>query len=189
MAKKSLKPATYLYPTPVMLVSSQGRDGKPNVATISWGGVLCSDPPMVGISIRPTRHTHRLVKESQEFVLNLPSQNWLKETDFCGSVSGKDTDKFLTVGFTMSKADVVQAPLINECPLNLECRVKQILYLGTHDLFIAEVVAAHADDGILAGDRIDIEKLAPVSYFPSVHEYRALGEKIGTYGFSKKGKE
>lgn len=189
MPKKSLKPSTYLYPTPVMLISSRDKDGKPNVATISWGGILCSDPPMVGISVRPTRHTHRLVKESQEFVLNIPSQKWLKETDFCGSVSGKDTDKFLTVGFTTSKADVVKSPLINECPLNLECKVKQILYLGTHDLFIAEIVAVHADDDILEGDKIDIEKLAPVSYFPSVHEYRAIGEKIGTYGFSKKGKE
>lgn len=189
MPKKSLKPSTYLYPVPVMLISAQGRSGKPNIATISWGGVLCSDPPLVGISIRPTRHTHELVKESMEFVLNLPSQRWLKETDYCGSVSGKDIDKFLTVGFTTTDSDTVKVPMINECPLNLECKVKQILYLGTHDLFIAEVVAVHADDDILDGDKIIIDKLAPVSFYPNVHEYRATGEKIGTYGFSKKGKE
>jgi len=189
MPKKRLKPSTYLYPTPVMLISVQGAEGKPNIATISWGGVLCSDPPLVGISIRPSRHTHKLVKESMEFVLNLPSQKWLKETDYCGSVSGKDTDKFLTVGFTTTDPDTVKAPLIKECPLNLECRVKQILYLGTHDLFIAEVVAVHADDDILDGENIIIDKLAPISYCPKVHEYRAMGEKIGTYGFSRKGKE
>ena len=189
MPKKRLKPSTYLYPAPLMLISSQGAEGKPNIATISWGGVLCSDPPLVGISIRPTRHTHKLVKESMEFVLNLPSQKWLKETDYCGSVSGKDSDKFLTVGFTATNPDSVKAPLIKECPLNLECKVKQILYLGSHDLFIAEVVAVHADEDILDGDKIIIDKLAPVLYCPKVHEYRAMGEKIGTYGFSKKGKE
>ena len=189
MPKKSLKPSPYLYPAPVMLISSQGKDGKPNIATISWGGVLCSDPPLVGISIRPTRHTHRLIKESMEFVLNIPSQKWLKETDYCGSVSGKDTDKFLTVGFTTGEAERVKAPVINECPLNLECTVKQIHYLGSHDLFIAEVVAVHADEEILDNDRISIDKLAPVAYCPNVHEYRVLGEKVGTYGFSKKGKE
>ncbi len=188
MAKKSLKPSPYLYPAPVLLISSQGKTGKPNIATISWAGILCSEPPLIGVSIRPARHTHRLVKETKEFVLNIPSQKWLKETDYCGSVSGKDADKFLTVGFTTAESDKVKAPLINECPLNLECVVKQILYLGTHDLFISEVVAVHADEDVLDGDRINIDNLSPIAYCPNVNEYRALGATIGTYGFSKKGK-
>ena len=152
-----------------------------------YPGEACSaHPPMVGISIRPTRHTHRLVRETMEFVLNLPSQKWLKETDYCGSISGKETDKFLTVGFTTAEADQVKAPLINECPLNLECKVKQILNLGTHDLFIAEIVAVHADEAVLEGNDIDVSRLSPISYCPNVKEYWALGEKIGTHGFSKK---
>jgi flavin reductase (DIM6/NTAB) family NADH-FMN oxidoreductase RutF len=188
MAKKSLRPSPYLYPAPVLLISSQGTTGKPNIATISWAGILCSEPPLIGVSMRPTRHSHRLIKETKEFVLNIPSQKWLKETDYCGSVSGKDTDKFLTVGFTPGVSDKVKAPLINECPLNLECVVKQILYLGTHDLFISEVVAVHADEEILDGEKINIDGLSPVAYCPNVNEYRALGAVIGTYGFSKKAK-
>ena len=113
MAKKSLKPSTHLYPSPVLLISSRGKTGKPDIATISWAGILCSEPPLVGISIRPTRHTHRLIKETMEFVLNIPSQKWLKETDYCGSVSGRDTDKFLTVGFTAGEAGKGKAPLLN----------------------------------------------------------------------------
>ncbi|MBI5199308.1 MAG: flavin reductase family protein [Nitrospirae bacterium] len=185
MQKKKIKPSTYIYPAPVMLISSRGRDGKPNIATISWGGVLCSDPPMVGISVRPKRHTNSLIKETMEFVLNIPSKNQLKETDYCGSVSGRDSDKFLTSGFTSMEADTVKAPLIKECPINLECQVRQIINLGSHDLFIAEVVSAHVDEEILDGERINMEKLSPVSYCPNVQEYRAMGEKIGSYGFSK----
>lgn len=185
MPKKNLKPSPHLYPTPVVLISSQGKAEKPNIATISWAGVLCSDPPTIGISVRPNRYSHQLIKESMEFVLNIPSKKWLKETDYSGSISGKDTDKFLTVGFTAGESNKVKAPIINECPLNLECKVKQILYLGSHDLFIAEIVAVHADEDILDGDKIVIDALSPIAYCPNVHEYRELGVKIGTYGFSK----
>jgi flavin reductase (DIM6/NTAB) family NADH-FMN oxidoreductase RutF len=188
MSKKGIKPATYIYPAPAMLISSQGKDGKPNIATISWGGVLCSDPPMVGISVRPKRHTNTLIKETMEFVLNIPSKNQLKETDYCGSVSGRDVDKFSGTGFTAEKSEMVDAPFIKECPINLECQVRQIINLGSHDLFIAEVVSAHVDEEILEGDRIGMDKLSPISYCPVVHEYRAMGEMIGSYGFSKKGK-
>lgn len=182
MSKKSLKPSTYLYPAPVLLISSKEESGKPYVATICWAGVLCSEPPLVGISMRPSRHIHRLIKKAMEFVINIPSRKWLKEIDYCGYASVEDTDKFSTVGFTAADAEKVNAPLINECPLNLECVVKQVLRLGSHDLFIAEVVAAHADEDILDGNEISIEKLSPFAYCPIVHEYRAIGDKIGTYG-------
>ena len=189
MPKKSLKPSTYLYPTPVLPISSREESGKPHVATICWAGVLCSEPPLVGVSVRPSRRSNKLVKDSMEFVINIPSRTWLKETDYCGFASVTDTDKFSTIGFTAVEAEKVKAPLIKECPINLECVVKQILPLGSHDLFIAEVVAAHADEDILDGDEINMEKLSLFAYCPIVHEYRAIGDKIGTYGFSTQGNE
>ena len=184
MPKKSLKPSPYLYPSPVLLISSRDESGKPHVATICWAGVVCSEPPLLGVSVRPSRHSNKLIKQSREFVINLPSRKWLKETDYCGFASEVDTDKFSTAGFTAIDAEKVSAPLIKECALNLECMVKQILHLGSHDLFIAEVVAVHADEDILEGGEISVEKLSPFAYCPIVHEYRAIGEIIGTYGFS-----
>ncbi len=184
MPKKSLKPSPYLYPAPVLLISSREESGKPHVATICWAGVLCSEPPLVGVSVRPSRRSNKLIRRGMEFVINIPSRKWLKETDYCGFASVIDTDKFSTVGFTAVEAEKVDAPLIKECALNLECVVKQILSLGSHDLFIAEVVAAHADEDILDGEEISMEKLSPFAYCPIVHEYRAIGDKIGTYGFS-----
>lgn len=188
MPKKSLKPFPYLYPAPVLLISTREESGKPHVATICWAGILCSDPPLVGVSVRPTRRSNKLLKNSMEFVINIPSTTSLKETDYCGFTSETDSDKFLTVGFTAVAGEKVKAPLIRECPLNLECAVKQIVPLGSHDLFIAEVVAAHADEKILNGDDISVEKLSAFSYCPIVHEYRAIGDKIGTYGFSTRDK-
>ena len=187
MPKKSLKPSTYLYPAPVLLISSRDESGKPHVATICWAGVLCSEPPLVGVSIRPSRRSNKLIRDGMEFVINTPSRKWLRETDYCGFASVTDIDKFSTVGFTALEAEKISAPLIKECPLNLECVVKQILSLGSHDLFIAEVVAVHADDDILDGNEISIEKLSLFAYMPMVHEYRVIGDKIGTYGFSAKG--
>lgn len=187
MPKKSLKPSTYLYPAPVLLISSREESGSPHVATICWAGVLCSEPPLVGVSIRPSRRSNKLIRDGMEFVINIPSRKWLKETDYCGFASVTDTDKFSTVGFTAAKAEKVNAPLIEECPVNLECAVKQILPLGSHDLFIAEVVATHVDEDILERGEISMEKLSLFAYCPIVHEYRALGDTIGTYGFSTRG--
>ena len=189
MPKKRLKPSTYLYPAPVLLISSRDESGKPYVATICWAGVLCSEPPLVGVSVRPMRRSNKLITDDMDFVINIPSRKWLKETDYCGFASEADTDKFSTIGFTAVAAEKVNAPLIKECPLNLECVVNQILHLGSHDLFIAEVVAVHADEDILDGGEISMEKLTLFTYCPIVHEYRAIGDKIGTYGFSTQGNE
>ena len=169
------------------MISSREESGKPYIATICWAGVVCSEPPLVGISVRTSRRNHTLIKKSMEFVINIPSQRWLKEIDYCGYASVEDTDKFSTIGFTATEAEKVKAPLIKECPINLECVVKQILPLGSHDLFIAEVVAVHADEDVLDGDEISVDKLALFAYCPIVHEYRAIGDKIGTYGFSTQG--
>ena len=189
MPKRLLTPSTYLYPAPVLLISSREESGRPHVATICWAGVLCSEPPLLGVSVRPSRRSNKLIKDAMEFVINIPSRKWLKETDYCGFASVADTDKFATVGFTAVEAEKVTAPLIQECPVNLECVVKQILPLGSHDLFIAEVVAAHADEDVLVGDAISVEKLSPVVYCPIVHEYRGLGETLALYGFSTQAKE
>ena len=140
---------------------------------------------MLGISIRPSRLSHKLINETKDFVINVPSAKLLKETDFCGVVSGKDTDKFKACSFTSSPSSKVSSPMITECPVNIECVLKSVLKLGTHDLFIGEVVAVHADDNILKpGGAIDYEKARPFVYTHG--EYRKLGSMIGLYGFSKK---
>lgn len=189
MAKKVFPPAIVFNPTPVVMVSCLGGDGKPNIITVSWAGVLCSDPPMIGISIRPNRYSHGIVKEAMEFALNFPSASLIEAVDYCGSVSGKDVDKFAGAGLTPIPASKIKAPIIKECPINVECQVKQIISLGSHDLFIAEVVAYHLDEEIIVKtNKADVEKAGSVAYCPGTLEYRKLGPVIGTYGFTK-GKE
>ena len=142
---------------------------------------------MVGVSVRPSRRSNELIRAGMGFVINLPSRDLLRETDYCGFALTADADKFSTVGFTAAPAGKVNAPLIRECPLNLECAVRQILPLGSHDLFLAEIVAVHVDEKVLQKDEIDMDKLSLFSYSPLIHEYRAVGEKLGTYGFSARG--
>ncbi len=186
MAKKVFPPAIVFNPAPAIMVSSQGKDGRANIITVSWAGVLCSDPPMIGISIRPNRYSHGIVKEAMEFALNFPSASLIEAVDYCGSVSGKDVDKFAGAGLTPVPASKIKAPIIKECPINVECRVKQIIPLGSHDLFIGEVVAYHLDEEIIVKtNKADAEKAEPVAYCPGTLEYRKLGSVIGTYGFTK----
>lgn len=179
------QPSPVLFPLPTVLVTSVSKDGIINVATIAWTGVLCSEPPMVGIGVRPSRHTYKYLQETMEFVINIPQADYLQQTDQCGIISGEKEDKFSLTGFTAEQADIVKAPLIKECPVNVECVVKQILPLGTHDFFVAEVVAVHVDDSILdENGRIDSLKANPIAYLAS--GYNSLKEQIGRYGFSKK---
>lgn len=140
---------------------------------------------MLGISIRPSRLSHKLIKDTKDFVVNIPSVRILKETDLCGIISGKDSDKFKRCSFTACAASKISSPMITECPVNIECILSSVTKLGTHDLFIGEVVAVHADDNILKpGGSIDYEKAMPFVYTQG--EYRELGKRIGFYGFSKK---
>jgi flavin reductase (DIM6/NTAB) family NADH-FMN oxidoreductase RutF len=186
MSKKNLAPNTLLYPVPVVLVSCVGNDSVPNIITIAWTGVICSDPPMVSISVRPSRFSHNLIQESQEFVVNLPTEKIIEETDFCGIVSGRKVDKFFQTKFTALPAQKVKAPLIKECPVNLECVVKNTITLGTHDMFLGEIVALHVDEDKLdAKGRVDVFALSPLAYCPTVSEYWSLGSQLGVYGFSK----
>lgn len=177
-------PGTYLFPLPVVLVSC-GEGERANLITLSWVGTVCSSPPSIGIAIRPERYSHTLIRELGEFVVNLPTAEQARQVDYCGRVSGKDADKWAECCFTKAPAARVRVPLVAECPVNIECRVRQVVPVGSHDLFIGEVVAAHFDEAILDEDgRVDYARLAP--FFYTGRDYWRLGEILAPVGFSRK---
>lgn len=181
--KKSPWPA--LFPCPVVLVTCVDAHGRHNIITLAWAGTVCSDPPMLGLGIRPHRYSYRLIEDCGEFVVNVPTRAILDKADFCGMVSGTDVDKFSETGLTPEPAEKVKPPLIRECPVNMECLVKRKIPLGTHHLFLGEIVLVHIDEDILnAKGKIDFTKATPFVY--NNGEYWSLHEKIGVYGFSKK---
>lgn len=184
MTKEVKRPRTYLFPVPAVLVSC-GAGESANIITIAWIGTLCSEPPHLGIGVQPRRHSHGLIAEIGEFVVNLPTADQVRWVDYCGSVSGRDVDKWAACGFTPAPAREVGIPLIAECPVNLECRVRQVITLGMHDLFIAEIVAMHVERDLLDKQgNIDTAKANPLTYLPVNGEYRGLGEQLGEIGFS-----
>ena len=146
MGKQLWKPGNMLYPLPVVMVSLADRDGRPNIITLAWVGTVCTNPPMVSISVRPERYSYPILKETGEFVINLTTKELAFATDYCGVKSGRDVDKFKEMGLTPIPASEVKAPMIKESPVNIECKVRQILPLGSHDMFLADVVAVHADE-------------------------------------------
>lgn len=185
MAKKSLSPGTALYPVPVIIVSCVDAGGRANLVTLAWTGTVCSEPPMIGISIRPGRHSHPMIKETGEFVVNIPAAEQVRVLDYVGSVSGRDVqDKFAAAGLTPQPASLVKAPLVKECPVNIECKVRQVLSLGTHDLFLGEVVAVHADEEVLTPEgTLDPAKARAIAYIGG--EYWSVGQRLGVQGLSK----
>jgi flavin reductase (DIM6/NTAB) family NADH-FMN oxidoreductase RutF len=186
MGRKSLPPAPLLFPTPVVLVTCVDEAGKPNIITLAWVGVVNSEPPMVSVSIRPERYSHACVKQSKEFVVNLPSEAMVRKVDACGVLSGKETDKFSSMGWRQVAAEKVKPPLIDECPVQMECKVKEVLSLGSHDLFLGEIVALHVKEEVQnERGRIDIAKALPLVFCPGANEYWNLGKCIGHYGFTK----
>ncbi len=185
MAKMLWKPGNMLYPLPVVMVSCREGNGTPNIITIAWAGTICSDPPMVSISVRKERHSYNMIKNSGEFVINLTTEDLVRQTDYCGVRSGRNEDKFATTGLTAVPATKVGAPLIAESPVNLECKVKEVKELGSHDMFIAEVVAVHADEAYMDEQgKFDLSKANPIVY--SHGTYFSLGKSLGTFGFSVK---
>lgn len=186
--KTLLKPSTLLAPLPVVLVSCRGLAGtlldKPNLITLAWAGVVCSDPPMVSVSIRKSRYSYEMIAQTKEFVINLVDQTLLRSTDYCGVKSGRDTDKFADCGLTPAAAKGLHiAPAVAESPLSLSCRVRQILELGSHDCFIAEVIAVETDQKLLdRSNRLRLDKAGLVAF--SHGEYFALGDVLGFFGFS-----
>jgi len=185
MAKELWKPGNMLYPLPVVMVSVTDGSGKQNIITVAWVGTVCSDPPMVSISVRPERYSFPILQRTGEFVINLTTRDLVFATDYCGVKSGRDVDKFKELGLTPLPASEVSAPLIGESPVNLECRVRQVLSLGSHHMFLADVVAVHADEKYMdKKNKFHLEKAEPIVY--SHGTYFACGEALGTFGYSVK---
>lgn len=186
MPKTQLEPFTFLLPVPAVLVTTRDRAGRANVLTVSWIGIACSDPPMLSLGIRPSRHSHGVIQETGELVVNIPRAERVREVDLCGGSSGRDTDKLAAVGLTPLAASKVGAPLLAECPINLECKVRHVLQLGAHDLFVVEVIAAHADSAAVdESGRVRLEAVNPLAYCPADNSYVALGAVLGTYGLAR----
>ena len=185
MAKQLWKPGNMLYPLPVVMVSVADKDGRNNIITIAWAGTICSNPPMVSISVRPERYSYELIKETGEFVINLTTKDLTFATDYCGVKSGRDVDKFKEMGLTALPGKEVKAPLIAESPVNIECKVTQVIPLGSHDMFLAEVVAVHVDEKYMdENGKFHLDKAEPIAY--SHGAYLATGELLGTFGYSVK---
>ena len=185
MGKQSWKPGNMLYPLPVFLVTVADGKGKTNIFTVAWAGTVCSDPPMVSISVRPERYSHQMIEETGEFVINLTTRKLAFATDYCGVKSGRDTDKIKDMHLTLLPGEKVLAPLLKESPVNIECKVEQTLRLGTHDMYVARVVAVHADEAYMdEKGRFMLDKTEPIAY--SHGSYFTLGKKLGTFGYSVK---
>jgi flavin reductase (DIM6/NTAB) family NADH-FMN oxidoreductase RutF len=185
MSKQLQKPFPALYPAPLVLVTCVDEQGKPNIVTLAWVGTAAAKPPQVALAIRPSRYSHAIISRTGEFAINIPNEDLLPAVDRCGHVSGARTDKFALTGLTTEPASQIQAPLITECPVNLECKLTQTIPLGSHDLFIGEIVAVHVDEELLAEHGpIDYSKTQPVAYVGN--EYWSLRECLKTSGFTLK---
>lgn len=179
------KPGNMLYPVPAVMVSCQREGEKPNIITVAWAGTICSAPVMVSVSIRPERHSYGIIKETGEFAVNLVTKDLVWAADFCGVKSGREADKFEVMGLTPCPLEQIKAPGIEECPVNLACRVVEIKPLGSHDLFLAEVVGVTIDSKYMdEKGKFHLNKAGLISY--SHGEYFELGKKLGSFGYSVK---
>ena len=182
--KQNWKPGTMIYPLPAVLVTCGSNESEYNIITIAWVGTICTNPPMCYISVRPERHSYPILKKNMEFVINLKTKDMAYATDWCGVRSGKSFNKFAEMGLTPGKCEVVSCPLIEESPLCIECRVKEIISLGSHDMFIADVVNVKADDKYLNTETGKFA-LAQSNLLVYAHGgYYELGDKIGKFGWS-----
>lgn len=184
MTKRSFKGSAILNPVPAVLITTQNKAGKTNVFTVGWIGTACTRPPMITVSIRPERLSYEYIKETMEFVVNLPTISMTKLVDYCGVVSGKKLDKIEKLGLKLEASKKVVVPSLETCPINIECKVKDITPLGSHDLFLAEVVSVSVDEAVIdSKDKIHLEKANLIAY--SHGEYFALNNKpLGKFGYS-----
>ncbi len=188
MGKVQWKPGNMVYPLPAVMVSCADEEGNSNIITVAWTGTVCTNPPMVYISVRPERHSYDMIRKTGEFVINLTTKDLAYATDFCGVRSGRDVDKFAEMKLTKEKASVVAAPMIGESPVNVECKVTEVKELGSHHMFLAEVVAVHVEEAYMnENQKFELGKAEPIAY--SHGEYYGLGELIGTFGYSVKKKK
>jgi len=188
MPKVTWKPGTMIYPIPAVMVSCGDNEKNYNIITISWTGTINTDPAMCYVSIRPSRHSYNIIKETKEFVINLTTKDLAKETDWCGVKSGRDFNKFKSMKLTPEKAEFIKAPMISECPISIECKVTDIIPLGSHDMFIAKVLAVHAEERLIdkKTGALDLRQTNPLTYIHGA--YYEPGQKIGKFGFSVKKK-
>ncbi|MBQ8317327.1 MAG: flavin reductase family protein [Lachnospiraceae bacterium] len=183
MSKQIWKPGNMLYPVPAVMVTVSDGQGNDNIITIAWAGTINSDPAMVSISVRKSRYSHELLMKNKEFVINLVTKELTFAMDYCGVKSGRDIDKFQTMKLTKGKASSVNVPIIEESPVNIECKVTQVLELGSHDMFLAEVTAVLADEKYMdENGRFDLNKSNLVAY--SHGQYFTLGKYVGKFGYS-----
>ena len=182
--KQDWKPGTMIYPLPALLVSCGSTEEEYNIITVAWAGTICTNPAMCYISVRPERHSYPILKRNMEFVINLTTEELARVTDWCGVRSGKDYDKFAECGLTPVPSDKVAAPYIKEAPLSIECNVREVLHLGSHDMFIADVEGVLADNAYIDAETgaFDMEKAGLLVY--SHGHYYKTGEPIGKFGWS-----
>ena len=187
MGKQHWKPGNMLNPVPAVMVSVTDKEGKSNIITVAWAGTVCTNPPMVSISVRPSRYSYQILEETGEFVINLTNESLVKACDYCGVVSGRDVDKFAKTGLTPIPMEHVHAMGIDESPVNMECKITEKRELGSHTMFIAEVVGVTGDDQYMdETGKFHINESGLVMY--SHGEYFALGKKLGKFGYSVKKK-
>lgn len=182
--KVDLKGSVILNPVPVVMVTSRGNDGKDNVFTVGWVGTVCTKPPMLSISVRPERLSHKYISETMEFTVNMPTYKLTKAVDYVGVRSGKTVDKIKEMNFTMKEGTNVSSPYIDECPVSIECKVKTVLQLGTHDCFIAEVVGSHVNKNLFdEKGKIHLEKADLISYCHGEY-FKMDTNPLGSFGYS-----
>lgn len=189
MTKKIFKGSAMLNPVPSVLITSKNKEGKINVFTVGWIGTACTRPPMITVAIRPERLSYEYIKESKEFVVNLPSVDLVKAVDFCGVRSGKTIDKIKECKFTLAPCENIETPYIENCPIALECKLKDIIPLGSHDLFLAEIIAVHVEANLIdSKGKIHFEKANLICY--SHGEYFGLSKNaLGSFGYSVRKKK
>ena len=184
MSRQLWKPGNMLYPLPAVMVSAGSLEGNQNILTVAWTGTICTNPAMVYISVRPERYSYQMIKDTGEFVINLTTEKLAKATDYCGVRSGRDVDKWKETGLTPGKAEKLEyAPIINECPVNIECQVTEVKELGSHNMFIAEVQGVQVDDAYInKTNKFELNQTGLLVY--SHGEYLSLGNTLGMFGYS-----
>lgn len=183
--KETWKPGNMLYPLPAVMVSVTDGQGNDNIITVAWTGTICTNPPMVYISVRPSRYSYEMLKKTGEFVINLTTEELAFATDYCGVRSGRDVDKFKEAHLTKEPTQFVKAPMIKESPVSIECRVTEVKELGSHHMFLAEVLAVHAQQEYIdKNNKFQLNKAKPIVY--SHGEYLGTGKSLGTFGYSVK---
>ena len=187
MAKKNIGAVSAISPIPAFMATCADKEGNSNIITISYGGIINANPAMVYISVRDTRYSYHMLKETGEFVINVPGEDLAKATDICGITSGRKVNKWEAAGLTPVPAEIVKVPMIRECPVNIECVTRHVMRLGSHDIFLAEIVATHADEEVLnENNKVMIEKFKPFAFCYNIQEYWTLDSLIGHYGWAHK---